>query len=93
MPQARVTTSQRFTGLHSLLCRLVDGGALVPGGEGWKAGYTVAPSFLNRGRQMLASLPPAEQAAMRRAGQVFSEASRMLSKKSAAALPSGSATI
>jgi hypothetical protein len=93
MPQARVTTGQRFTGLRGSIHRLVASGALVPGGEGWDAGYAVAPEFIDKGRAMLATLPLPEQAALGRAGQAFNEASRMLSKKSLAFLPSGSATI
>lgn len=93
MPQARITTGQRFTGLRGAIHRLVATGAFVPGGEGWDAGYTVSPEFLKRGRTMLSTLPPPEQAALRRAAQTFNDASRMLSKKAAASLPSGSATI
>lgn len=93
MPQARITTGQRFTGLRSSIHRLVASGALVPGGEGWDSGYAVASDFLGRGRAMLGTLPLAEQDALRRAGQAFNEASRMLSKKSAASLPSGLARI
>lgn len=93
MPQARITTSQRFTGLRGSIHRLVAAGALVPGGEGWGAGYAVEPDLLDRGRAMIAVLSLPEQVALRRAGQTFRDASRMLSKKSAASLPSGSARI
>lgn len=93
MPQARITTGQRFTGLRDTIYRLVASGALVPGGEGWDAGYAVASEFLDRGRTMLVTLSLPEQAALRCAAQAFSDASRMLSKKSAASLPSGSARI
>jgi hypothetical protein len=93
MPQARVTTGQRFTGIRESIRRLVTSGALVPQGEGWHAGYGVSPDFLDGGRSILTTLPLAERAAMRRAAQAFSEASRMLSKNSAASLPSGSARI
>lgn len=93
MPQARVTTGQRFTGLRGSIHRLVASGALTPGGDGWDAGYSVSNDFLDRGRTMLATLPLPEQAGLRRAAQAFNEASRMLSKKSEASLPSGSARI
>jgi|SRR5579862_250551 len=93
MPQARITTGQRFTGLGSMIDRLVASGALVPNGEGWEAGYTVAPGLLDRGRRTFETLPLPDQAALHRAAQTFSDALRMLSKKSPASLPIGSATI
>jgi hypothetical protein len=93
MPQVRITTGQRFTGLRSSMHRLAAAGALLPHGEGWAAGYAVDPDFLNRGRRMLATLPLPDQAALRCAAQALSDASRMLSKKSAASLPSGSGKI
>jgi hypothetical protein len=93
MPQARITTGQRFTGLRGSIHRLVASGALIPGGEGWHAGYAVSPESLDGGRRMLATLPSADRDALRRAAQAFNEASRMLSKKSAASLPRGSARI
>jgi hypothetical protein len=93
MPQDRITTGQRFTGLRDSIHRLVASGALIPGGEGWDAGYAVLPGLIDQGCRMLSTLPLPEQAALRRAAQTFNEASRMLSKKSLASLPSGSARI
>lgn len=93
MPQTRITIGQRFIGLRDLIHRLVRAGALVPSGGGWNAGYAVRPDFIDRGHRMLSGLPAQEQAALRHAGQTFSEASRMLSKKSAASLPNVPATI
>ena len=93
MPQARITTGQRFTGMRDSIHRLVAAGTLVPGGKGQDAGYSVSPAFVRRGRQMLTALPLPEQTALRRAAQTFNDASRMLSKNSLASLPSGSAMI
>jgi hypothetical protein len=92
MAQASTPNGQRFTGLRSSIHRLVARGALRPGGEGWDAGYTVEPEIADEGRRMLAALPQPDQAALRRAAQALSDATKMLSKNGAASA-SGSATI
>jgi hypothetical protein len=93
MPQSSVSTGQRFTGLRGSIHRLVSSGALVPGGEGWDAGYAVSAELLYRGRSLLTTLTPPEHTALRRAAQTLNDSLRMLSKKSAASLPSGSPRI
>jgi hypothetical protein len=93
MAQAASTPNgQRFTGLRSSIHRLVTRGALMPGGEGWNAGYTVEPEMRAEGSRVLASLGAPDQQALRRAAQALSDATKMVSKNGAA-WASGSATI
>ena len=92
MPQASTPNGQRFTGLRSSIHRLAARGALMPGGEGWDAGYTVEPDIADEGRRMLAALPLPDQVALRRAAQALSDATNMVSKNGAASA-SGLATI
>jgi hypothetical protein len=93
MPQATVRNGLRFTSLRAIIHALVRRGLLDPGGNGWNAGYVVAPELREQGLKLTASLTPVERRALRKAGQALVAATSMASKNPAASLPSGSSTI
>lgn len=93
MPQSTRGVGLCFTGLRETIHALVRRRLLVPGGSGWEAGYTVRPELAAQGRELARMLTPPERGALRKAGQALVAATSMASKKPAASLPSGSATI
>jgi hypothetical protein len=93
MPQATVRNGLRFTSLRSIIHALVRRGLIDPGGNGWNAGYVVAPELRAQGLVLTDSLTPVERRALRKAGQALVAATSMASKNPAASLPSGSSVI
>lgn len=93
MPQATVLNGLRFTSIRTIIHALVRRGLLDPGGNGWSAGYTVAPEMRRQGQMLSESLTLVERRALKEAGQALLAATSMASKNPSVSAPSGSVTI